>query len=129
MVFSKREIFTSWVITIFLAVLIFYVSSLSFAPSSSSNTGYKAIVYHMTIFFFLAFFLSVSLTKGKNSKLIILSMVICLIYAFLDEFHQSFVPGRNSSLGDVFIDGVGIIISSVIIAIKINDPDRIPEGS
>lgn len=35
----------------------------------------------------------------------VLSLVLCL--AWLDEFHQSFVPGRTSSLIDVGIDMIG----------------------
>lgn len=36
-----------------------------------------------------------------------LSLVMAVLFALSDEFHQSFVEGRSSSLTDVFIDGVG----------------------
>jgi len=32
-----------------------------------------------------------------------------LAYAFVDEWHQSLVPGREVSLGDVLTDGVGAL--------------------
>ena len=32
----------------------------------------------------------------------------CGVYAVLDEFHQSFVPGRDASIGDVGRDVIGI---------------------
>lgn len=35
------------------------------------------------------------------------ALVCALIYAITDEFHQSFTPGRNPSLGDVGIDLLG----------------------
>ncbi len=35
---------------------------------------------------------------------------ICVGYALLDEFHQSFVPSRQASLTDVLIDVCGAII-------------------
>lgn len=36
-------------------------------------------------------------------------MIIAAAYAGLDEYHQSFVPGRTAELKDVFIDSLGII--------------------
>jgi VanZ family protein len=35
--------------------------------------------------------------------------VIALLYAFSDEWHQSFVPGREGALRDVGIDALGVI--------------------
>lgn len=45
-----------------------------------------------------------------------LSGVVCIAYAFLDEFHQAFVPGRTPSLADVFIDSCGVIVMLGLIA-------------
>jgi VanZ family protein len=36
---------------------------------------------------------------------------ICIAYAASDEYHQSFVPGRRSSAGDVLIDTFGILLA------------------
>ncbi len=44
-------------------------------------------------------------TKSKWAYLAALLAV--MLYAFSDEFHQSFVPGRNSSIIDVAIDTAG----------------------
>jgi VanZ family protein len=35
----------------------------------------------------------------------------CIIYAFLDEGHQIFVPGRTASLYDVALDSSGALFS------------------
>lgn len=40
-----------------------------------------------------------------------LSLCMAVLFALSDEFHQSFVEGRNSSLRDVFIDGVGAAVA------------------
>lgn len=45
--------------------------------------------------------------NNKKSKSIYLSIIICLLYAISDEFHQSFVPGRSCQLYDVAIDFFG----------------------
>lgn len=43
----------------------------------------------------------------KRSKLIIMALLICLLYALSDEIHQYFVPGRGCQLKDVFLDTLG----------------------
>ncbi|NLM23759.1 MAG: VanZ family protein [Firmicutes bacterium] len=35
------------------------------------------------------------------------SLLISLLYAFSDEFHQLFVPGRDASFLDILLDGAG----------------------
>lgn len=45
-----------------------------------------------------------------------LSGLVCVAYAFLDEFHQVFVPGRTPSLKDVFIDSCGVVFMLALIA-------------
>lgn len=48
---------------------------------------------------------------------ICLALLICVLYAASDEFHQSFVPSRTSSAHDVAIDTVGAMIGLAIIAL------------
>jgi VanZ family protein len=38
-----------------------------------------------------------------------LACSIALLYAISDEYHQTFVPGRNGNGVDVMIDGVGVL--------------------
>ena len=47
----------------------------------------------------------------------IMSMIICIIYASLDETHQLFVYGRTAQVLDVLIDSIGSLISMLIIKI------------
>jgi VanZ family protein len=37
----------------------------------------------------------------------VLTMALVILYAFSDEFHQSYVPSRSASIGDVTIDSCG----------------------
>ncbi len=41
-------------------------------------------------------------------KAAVIACVICVGYACLDEYHQSFVPGRTPSVKDVLIDSGGV---------------------
>jgi VanZ family protein len=41
-----------------------------------------------------------------------LAWILALLYAATDEFHQSFVPGRNASLVDVLVfDNLGAVVA------------------
>jgi VanZ family protein len=43
-----------------------------------------------------------------------LALIPALLFAPADEFHQSFVPSRTSSLGDVLIDYSGAVVGILI---------------
>lgn len=58
---------------------------------------------------------------------ILLALVIYIIYAVSDEFHQLFVPGRGAQLKDVLIDcagaAIGIGASTIINSIRKREKD------
>ena len=39
------------------------------------------------------------------------SIAFSILYGFTDEFHQSFTPGRDARLRDVFIDATGAVLA------------------
>ena len=41
----------------------------------------------------------------------VLALIMAVLFALSDEYHQSFVQGRNSSISDVAIDTVGAVIA------------------
>jgi len=108
----------SFGITLLIALSIFYISSLTFG-SGGSGTNTFSILYHILAFFFFAFFLLISLVRGKNKQFIFLAIIISIIYGFSDEIHQFFVPGRYTSLSDVFLDSVGVLFAFMIYLISI----------
>lgn len=55
----------------------------------------------MTLLVFL------NIIKCKNNSKYIIVLVLCLVFACVDEYHQGFVSGRCSSLIDVAIDMIG----------------------
>lgn len=42
------------------------------------------------------------------------AFAVAVLYAISDEFHQTFVPGRNGTPIDVGIDGAGVLLAIVI---------------
>lgn len=64
---------------------------------------------HFFIFLVLGILVKHALSKNGISGLkgILLSLLICVLYAVLDEVHQRFVPGRQELASDVLIDSLG----------------------
>ena len=116
--FFEQENKLSWFITFVIAGLIFYLSSLTFAPCPP-KIFFLSCLYHLLAFFFLSTFFIFSLIKGKsqNKKLIFFAVIIAIAYGITDELHQFFVPGRTTSFLDILLNSVGIIFASVIYAL------------
>jgi VanZ family protein len=63
--------------------------------------------------------LGMSLMRGQRQlswQGYLLAVAGCTLYALGDEFHQSFVPGRNATLVDVAIDLTGCLIGLVVLS-------------
>jgi VanZ family protein len=52
--------------------------------------------------------------QGPNWKWTLCSVLVIVAYASLDEFHQSFVPGRTALVGDVLIDSTGGFVAQIV---------------
>jgi len=109
----------SFVITILIAIIIFYMSSLTGAQTYKASNNIQAVLYHIIVFFFLSFFLFISTTRGKNKGLLFPSILLSFFYSITDEFHQYFVPGRSSSISDIMLDSIGILFAFMIYFISI----------
>ena len=76
-------------------------------------------LFHIPLFAGLAFCLLQALSgrEGKQQVtwgLLGLTFLVTAILAALDEWHQSFVPGRDASSGDFCLDLVGIGMTLLI---------------
>ena len=47
-------------------------------------------------------------------KYIIIALLISIAYAFLDEFHQMFVPFREPAIRDILTNTAGIFSSIIV---------------
>ena len=50
----------------------------------------------------------------RGFPLVIIAGMICVGYACLDEYHQSFVAGRTPQKRDVLIDSCGVLVGIII---------------
>jgi len=104
----------SWTITIFGAVMIFYLSSIAFdiGGFSKENVNTISIIYHVSAFFCFALFLFISVKK--TNYIFALTIIIAMFYGLLDEVHQLYVAGRFSTFLDFVFDIIGILFASMI---------------
>jgi VanZ family protein len=47
---------------------------------------------------------------GAKKVSLFLALVLALLYAVTDEWHQAYVPGRSASFFDVLVDSCGALI-------------------
>ena len=103
--------------TVIWMVAIFWESSIgdySAVPgvSEDSNDILSSMV-HVSSYMMLAFlFIKSFIVSGVNrNKSIIYGFVLVLAYGATDEWHQSFVPGREMHFGDWLLDAIGALVT------------------
>ena len=136
---NKKQFFW-WVATIGLMIGIFLFSNQPSTESSSISGGivekfikpilelvhiqYSEMVHtivrkiaHFTFYGLLGISTLNLLRSYRIQKSILISLLICFLYASTDEFHQTFVPGRSGEFRDVFIDIAGSIFGILVMLI------------
>jgi hypothetical protein len=66
------------------------------------------------ILFALALVVLDRLTGSRPRRNIALALALSFLFAVLDEYHQTFVPGRGGTWTDVAIDGLGASLAGLI---------------
>jgi VanZ family protein len=108
------------------ALLIFWLSSISTIPSIKSPISIDKVA-HFGIFFIFCWFShrAFHFQKGifwlKKQALLFAFLITC-VYAYLDEFHQKFVPGRSYDLYDLLADVIGAF--AFIVLFKLTEKRR-----
>lgn len=94
-------------------VLIYYLSGISktadIGPTYWTNFIAKKIA-HLFEYAILAI-----LSYRAFNKSSLFAFIFTLLYAFSDEWHQQFVPFRESRIRDVVIDGIGALLGLCLI--------------
>ncbi len=76
-------------------------------------------VAHFTEYFILGVLVYIYLIESYGSiKSLLLTVLICFVYAVTDEFHQLFINDRAFSPVDILIDTSGSLVSSTILLVK-----------
>ena len=70
---------------------------------------------HFTEYLILGLLIYNLLKEFSLSKIILISFLLCILFASLDEIHQLFISERTGKLLDVLIDTLGSICCILII--------------
>ena len=108
------KVLLAWGPAAFWAAVLFFLSEAQPGPESP----WVAIpdkVAHMGLYAVLGVTLAWGRWVGERPPAPLWLILSGLAYGLLDEWHQSFVPGRDPSPGDVLADGAGVILGFVIL--------------
>lgn len=117
--------FLSWIIVLGYMGLIFYLSGQNTAPYRIILPSDKLIHFleYMLLSLLLLMALGETFSGSARTVLGIIAFTIAVIYAASDEFHQSFVPGRNADVADWLADSFGAALGSLAILSRVK-PQR-----
>lgn len=140
----------TWTCTLIWMGIIFYLSSQPATQSAHLSNGVKNNLLsvltsfipgidnlelrsldfyirknaHFIAYLILGTMMLFALVLSEVRKPANLALLICLLYAVSDEFHQLFVPGRSGQFRDVLIDGAGAVLGVLIATLVVNQISR-----
>lgn len=111
-----RKFFVFWLPVIVWMGIIFWLSSIPSLESGLKQDFILRKIAHILEYAILTFFLLRAFRSetGQSIKVVGLTIIFSFFYALSDEYHQSFVFGRQCSFKDVGIDSIGILLTSLI---------------
>lgn len=102
---------------ILASIGIYYFSSLPQPPFVLTSFQWQDKVLHLIAYLSYGITIAIAIHSHQSfslNKKVMIILMLGMIYALSDEFHQSFVPGRTSEIGDILADWIGITISAII---------------
>lgn len=107
-----------WLPLLVMMGLIFYLSHLSGSSVQMPHFRQSDKVAHAMAYCTLGLsFLYALPPRWHSRSLVVIGvsvLLFCGFYGLTDEFHQSFVPGREVSGGDVMADVLGGLVAWVL---------------
>ncbi|HPZ09823.1 MAG TPA: VanZ family protein [Candidatus Eremiobacteraeota bacterium] len=107
-------------ITISYAIFIFIMctTGIENLPRSIFFWSYIDIIYHFVGFCIFSIFLRISFYGYDRNKSLELTILCGLIWAFICEILQIFIPTRSFTIADLLANWMGIIFAQLLINIK-----------
>ncbi|MCK5033693.1 MAG: VanZ family protein [Calditrichia bacterium] len=101
-----------------LLLAIFIQSSIGNMNIIDFGFSFQDKFFHFIVFGILAILMARSFKKSKlnffNKYYHVLAILLTGIYGVIDEYHQYFVPGRFSTVGDWLADLLGAIVFIIV---------------
>jgi VanZ family protein len=116
---SNSRRFFLYLLPVFLyAGLILLVSSIPQLPEPDLGIPSMDKLAHFVEYGILAILVLRAFTYSASTRTstvkYLIAILICVIFAAFDEYHQASIPGRDSDLFDLAADSVGIVIGSLL---------------
>ncbi len=95
--------------------LVNFLSNFISRAQAEGIAAYVRKYAHVALYALLALFVNLcafTYPTGRAVKFAV-PLGVCLAYALFDEFHQTFVAGRNGCFADVGIDAIGFAAVTV----------------
>ena len=103
-----------WIAVLAWMGVIFFLSAQSRLPHvvPSLFDSFQDVLGHFVAYAMLGGLLYFALTGIGAARPALYALIVVVLYALSDEFHQSFVPGRNPDPFDVATDiiGAGVVL-------------------
>ena len=110
--YSAGRVTRLWLPVVVWAAIIFVLSAtpnLRVAPTADLDFVVRK-AGHMFVFGVLAVLMWRALESSAVRRAMMWSLMLTVVYAATDEFHQSFTVGRHPSPVDVGVDSVGALL-------------------
>jgi VanZ family protein len=103
-----------WIVTILIVSSIPSLPALKIHTSKSEiRLDYMIHLIEYGILGFLAFLTFSGKEYCPGYRRFFIITVSLLLFAFLDEFHQKFIPGRAFNVKDLYSDAAGIVLALI----------------
>lgn len=118
---SRRQAVLAYTLLLAYCGLIFYLSSQPLhLPDNLPRHSDKLVHFleYGALGAFTWFALRCAPLAGKSGRLFLVAWVFASLYGLSDEYHQSFVPGRDASLYDALADSLGALAACTLFTLK-----------
>jgi len=113
---KKMKNIKLWVPVLIWAGVIFGFSSISI--NSNAEFSWIDFIFKKTahvveyaILYWLVYRATTQKGNKTDGRVFLKILIVVVLYALSDEWHQTFVPGREGTLRDVGFDTIGALLS------------------
>lgn len=115
---SRAQLAVAWLPAILYMLVIWTVSSLALADVSVARFPFGDKGAHFVEYGVLGLLLAHAAfrtwPRHHPLRTAALAVLITLLWGFVDEIHQAFVPGRESEALDLVADGAGATLGAAL---------------
>lgn len=77
---------------------------------------------HFAIYALLSISYIQMLKSYQCRRYALYGIIMAVLFAATDEFHQTFVSGRSGEFGDIVIDSMGILLGYLLTVLTLKNP-------